>query len=166
MLPLCFPYGQIKNKTGTLPMYTPPMGGCIIACQRGVPLQPWSLYESMKNTKNQAKPGKSVPISFRLKEDEFKPYAVLIEQSTLTTSAFFRKIFIDHDVNINLEQKKPVDYQRLLFLMNKSSNNINQIAKKVNTDYKSGTVSQATYSKVISELSLLNMYLKRMLDAG
>ncbi|KEJ68997.1 bacterial mobilization family protein [Escherichia coli 5-366-08_S1_C1] len=51
-----------------------------------------------------------------------------------------------------LKQKRPVEYRELLRLFNKSSNNINQIAKKINTEYRNGFISESTYLRYLNVL--------------
>lgn len=50
--------------------------------------------------------------------------------------------------------------QRLLFLVNKASNNLNQIAHRANADHVAGIIGQKTYERVLADLEQLSRYLK------
>ncbi len=109
---------------------------------------------------------KSIVVAFRLSEEEFKPFADILADSSMSKSEFFREVFLARNISLTLERKASPEYGRLLFLMNKASNNINQIAKRINIDYKAGLVSESRYSKIINELISLNSLLKGVVDAG
>lgn len=68
-------------------------------------------------------------------------------------------------VNIKLTERKPVEYNKLIFIANKTSNNINQIAKRLNTDNKKGILSDTHYIRAINELISVKQLLKGVLDA-
>lgn len=109
---------------------------------------------------------KDVVISFRLKQDEFEPFKLLLEKSDKTKSEFFRDIFLSKqkDINITLNELKPVDYFNILRVVNKSGNNLNQLAKSLNIAHKSNIISERIYLKAINSLISINNNLKRLLD--
>lgn len=89
-------------------------------------------------------------VTFRLSETEFKPYKSLIDKSGLSKSKVMREIFISKSDKAVLPKTPSADSKRLLFLANKASNNLNQIAHKFNLAHNKGTVNEKAY------LSLLN----------
>lgn len=92
-------------------------------------------------------------ITFRLSEAEYKPYKALLKKSNMKRSKFFREVFISKSENITLKkQQKAADNKRMLFLASKTSNNINQIAKKLNKAYRGGVVNETTYQEVLNNL--------------
>lgn len=109
---------------------------------------------------------KDVVITFRLSKDEFEPFEKLLEKSNKTKSKFFREIFLSKQKNINItfNERKPIDYFTILRVINKSGNNINQIAKKLNYAVKNGIISEALYLKGINLLININDNLKRHLN--
>lgn len=109
---------------------------------------------------------KDVVISFRLKQDEFEPFKLLLEKSDKTKSEFFRDIFLSKqkDINITLNELKPVDYFNILRVVNKTGNNLNQLAKSLNIAQKSNIISERIYLKAINSLISINNNLKRLLD--
>lgn len=112
------------------------------------------------------KKNKGVVVSFRLTEEEFAPFQSLLEKSDKTKSEFFRDIFLSKEKNINItfNELKPVDYYRILRVVNKSGNNLNQIARSFNSANKSGTISERIYLKGLNLLISINTHLKRALN--
>ena len=50
------------------------------------------------------------------------------------------------------------------FVASRISNNINQIAKRLNTDFKANHVSEETYINVLNEMGKLNDELNKLLE--
>lgn len=109
---------------------------------------------------------KTQVITFRLTESEYEPYKKIFETSDLSKSEFFRHVFLKSKDNFtfDINEKRPVDYDKLVFLSNKTANNINQIAKRLNTDAKKGIITQRSYNIAINYLISVESQLKRMLD--
>lgn len=117
-----------------------------------------SLYESMSE-KN-----KSVRISFRLTDSEYEPFKQVIEELGITKSEFFRLLITDRLDPEKHNKKSQSDYNRLLFLFNKTSNNINQIAKNLNILFKRGDITEREFKKWLSILSVVSSNLLSGLD--
>lgn len=104
--------------------------------------------------------------SFRLTEDEANIFEEKIAASQLTKSQFFREVFIKSNVNLTLKSAPSKDYQRLLFLVNKSSNNLNQIAHKINAYHMQGRISDSLYKKFLNNLiNIRDLLLSGISDA-
>ncbi|ECH2288227.1 plasmid mobilization protein [Enterobacter cancerogenus] len=112
------------------------------------------------------KPNKSTVISFRLTEEEFRPYAMLLDKSTMSRSEFFRTIFLEHKIDLVLKEKGSPDYKKCLFYYNKTSNNLNQLTKQINKSVLAGTITQLQYMKLLNTLIDIRELLKGGLDAG
>ncbi|MFA0073428.1 plasmid mobilization relaxosome protein MobC [Vibrio cyclitrophicus] len=110
------------------------------------------------------KENRSVPISFRLTESEFEPYKYVLAKTELTKTDFFRSVFLNKQYTFNVNEKRPVEYDRLLFLFNKTSNNINQIAHKLNGAYRGGIVSEKVYVESLNNLISIERLLKGGID--
>ena len=112
------------------------------------------------------KKNKGVVVSFRLTEEEFAPFQSLLEKSDKTKSEFFRDIFLSKEkiIFITFKELKPVDYYSILRVVNKSGNNLNQIARSFNSANKSGTISERIYLKGLNLLISINTHLKRALN--
>lgn len=92
-------------------------------------------------------------ISLRLTDEEYQSFHEYFTSLAVSRSEFFRMVILNRLDDIpTLKQKRPVEYRELLRLFNKSSNNINQIAKKINTEYRNGFISESTYLRYLNVL--------------
>lgn len=99
------------------------------------------------------KDNKNIHITFRLTESEYAPFKEVIDTLGLSKSEFFRLLLtkqLDPDIHNKINSEK---YDRLLFYFNKTSNNINQIARQINAAYKGGMI---TDQRLIRWLTVLN----------
>lgn len=107
---------------------------------------------------------KSKVISFRLTNEQIAPFEAAISKAK-NQSAFFKA----HILNKSPEQaaesvvKGTVEYARYNFLLYKTSNNINQIAKVLNTLSKSNFNNEAALNKALNNLHTLETNLKSKL---
>ena len=92
-------------------------------------------------------------ISLRLTDEEYQSFTQYLTSLEVSRSEFFRMLILNRLDDIPaLKPKRPTDYRELLRLFNKSSNNINQIAKKINTEYRNGFISESTYLRYLNVL--------------
>ncbi|HHU3122527.1 TPA: DUF6290 family protein [Escherichia coli] len=92
-------------------------------------------------------------ISLRLTDEEYQSFHEYFTSLEVSRSEFFRMVILNRLDDIpTLKKKRPVEYRELLRLFNKSSNNINQIAKKINTEYRNGFISESTYLRYLNVL--------------
>jgi hypothetical protein len=103
------------------------------------------------------------PISFRPTVVEEEIVLKKIAASGLTKSAFFRECVLTNRTQIIARPKTSHDKSRLLYLFNKTSNNINQLAHKTNLAHKEGTVSSELYKKLLLELHSLSHLMKAVI---
>ncbi|ECG8212231.1 hypothetical protein FX392_19565 [Salmonella enterica] len=108
-----------------------------------------------------AKQNKDIVVSFRLMRDEFSPFEQQIKESQLSRSAFFRKLALSKGDSINIEVK---DIGKLLYLFNKSSNNINQLALKINSAHKKGIISERKYTLLLNALINIESLMKKAVE--
>lgn len=100
------------------------------------------------------------PVSFRLTAADHAAYLAKVEASGLKPSAFFRDAVLTNKTQIVARPKASPERGRLIYLMNKASNNINQLAHRANADHLAGVVSEATYTRILAELERLARYMK------
>ncbi|WP_236305731.1 plasmid mobilization protein, partial [Escherichia coli] len=98
------------------------------------------------------KTNKSVHVTFRLTEDEYAPFAKAIAQLDISKSEFFRMLTLNRIENYQPDYRQQPDYKRCLFLMNKTSNNLNQIAHRLNLDHNKGIISSSLYERALNTL--------------
>ncbi|EOO5675794.1 DUF6290 family protein [Escherichia coli] len=92
-------------------------------------------------------------ISLRLTDEEYQSFHQYLTSLDVSRSEFFRMLILNRLDDIPaLKPKRPTDYRELLRLFNKSSNNINQIAKKINTEYRNGFILESTYLRYLNVL--------------
>ncbi|MBC3997507.1 plasmid mobilization relaxosome protein MobC [Morganella morganii] len=95
-------------------------------------------------------------VSFRLTDGEYEPFKKIIDKMEVSRSEFFRMMVLGQtDAIPELKTKKPPEYDRLLFLFNKASNNINQLAKQVNTAHKDGLLTEKKLADWYRKLSII-----------
>lgn len=91
-------------------------------------------------------------ISVRLTEEEYEPFKKILESTEISKSQFFRLVLLDRLSDLPSKPKVTTDYKKCLFYFNKTSNNINQIARRINIDAKEGGVTDATYRRFMNTL--------------
>lgn len=95
-------------------------------------------------------------IAVRLTDEEYEPFRILLESSNISKSDFFRTLILSRKVelpppsSVSKEEKK--DLKKLIFYVSKASNNINQIAKRLNADSKGCVIKETTYIKAMNAL--------------
>ena len=102
----------------------------------------------------------TVPVSFRLTKTERLAYLDKCEAAGLSPSHFFRDCVLTNQTQIVARPKPSGDRQRLLFLVNKTSNNLNQLAHRANTDHLAGKLTETRYEEIIDNLETISRFLK------
>lgn len=104
-------------------------------------------------------------VSFRLTPTEFLPYKEILKNTDLSKTDFFRSVFLNKQYSFTVKENKPIEYKKVLFLVSKISNNINQIAHRLNADSNKGIITQNSYNIAINRLKNIEDQLRRLLDA-
>lgn len=93
-------------------------------------------------------------IQIKLTKAEFEPYKKLMAAANIKKGTLFRKVVLGQDINIVQSKSKAQskESERIIFLANKASNNINQIAKSLNQAYRGGVVNEQVYLKTLNNL--------------
>jgi len=73
---------------------------------------------------------------------------------------FLRELLEHRKTTIVARPRASADKTRLLYLANKASNNLNQLAHRVNADHLAGKVSDSTYQVVLANLVQLGADLR------
>ncbi|CQQ96259.1 Uncharacterised protein [Yersinia enterocolitica] len=104
-------------------------------------------------------------VSFRLTDKEYAPFKEIIETMNVSKSEFFRMMILGQvDAIPQLETRKPPEYDRILFLVNKTSNNVNQIAKQINIAFKENTITEKQLVEWYRKLSIVTDNLMMGID--
>ncbi|WP_233860056.1 plasmid mobilization protein [Paraburkholderia sp. HD33-4] len=107
--------------------------------------------------------GLGKPIAFRLSEADREAYLAKVAASGLTQSEFFRLAVLTNRTQVIARPASSADRKRLLYVFNKTSNNLNQIAHRANAEHLRGTLSEATYDQLLVQLQIVSRYLKSVL---
>ena len=108
--------------------------------------------------------GLGKPIAFRLSEADRAAYLEKVARSGLTQSEFFRQAVLTNRTQVIARPVSSADRRRLLYIFNKTSNNLNQIAYRANSKHVRGQLSEATYEELLTQLQMISRYLKCSLD--
>lgn len=103
------------------------------------------------------------PVSFRLTESERLAYLAKCEAAGLSPSDFFRDCVLTNRTQIVARRKPSADRQRVLYLVNKAGNNLNQMAHRANSLHLAGKLTEEVFDSMIYELELIARYMKATL---
>ena len=119
----------------------------------------------MSSSSKNKKEGKNIIISTRLTESEYMNFLLKITDESgcliIKTSAYLRAAVID--MSINIIDSEVECYK--CFIAGKISNNINQIAKRLNQDHKQEKMDNDTYQAILNELKKVNDVLSNLLTS-
>lgn len=101
-------------------------------------------------------------MSLRLTEVDHAAYLAKCHAAGLTRSEFLRECVLRNRTQVVACTNVPPnrDKLRVLFLLGKTSNNINQLAYRANSDHLAGILSESTYWSILLELNAITKILK------
>lgn len=102
-------------------------------------------------------------ITYRVSEEDYATYLAKVNEAGMTASEFFRVAVLTNRTSVVARPKASIDRQRLLFVVNKTSNNLNQIAHRANSANLKGTLSDSTLETMLYQLQIISRYLKATL---
>ncbi len=114
----------------------------------------------MPRKKSNEGAGLGKPIAFRLSDADRAVYMAKVTASGLTQSEFFRQAVLANRTQVIARPVASTDRKRLLYIFNKTSNNLNQIAHRANSEHVCGKLSEATYEQLLTQLQMISRYLK------
>lgn len=106
--------------------------------------------------------------SFRLTEADYDAYQRKFAVSGLSQSEFFRRHVLSNTTTV-IAKKAPrqpppsLEKKRMLYLVNTVSNNVNQLARRVNTDHLADKLDAVKYDQVLYELASISDLLRKVL---
>jgi len=113
------------------------------------------------------KKNKDKVVAFRLSQNDFSQCEEKLASSNMNKSEFFREVFLKSNVNLTVKSAPSKNMERLTFLFNKASNNLNQIAHQVNSAYLTGKTSEPLYKAVNNALvDIRELLLSEIKDAN
>jgi hypothetical protein len=110
------------------------------------------------------KKNKSIVVATRLKEDEYADVMLRIVnehgEQIMKPSDYFKQSLLDAKVVV---KDKEVEQYRA-FILSRISNNMNQVAKRLNQDNLANKISEETYKSVLSELVKINKEINELAE--
>lgn len=103
-------------------------------------------------------------VAFRLTEADHSTYIKKQDASGLSKSEFFREYILTNKTEVIARPKASKEKKRLLFLVNKASNNLNQLAHRANAEHIAGTIDQQTYSDILFQLQDLSLLMRASIN--
>lgn len=113
--------------------------------------------------KTAAKEKLTKPVSFRLTAADHSAYLEKVEASGMKSSEFFRDCVLGNKTQVIARPKASVEKDQIIYLFNKASNNMNQLAYKANAAHLAGSVSEATYAEILAEIQTLAHLMKAII---
>ena len=120
------------------------------------PLRVKVMKESREN--------RSKKITIKLTHSEFERFKESLKVSGLTESSYFRQLLVGKDdVEVSKGEEVPLVDRKLVFLFNKISNNINQLAKNSNRAHLTGLINTTHYKLLLNRLINIEDLLNNMI---
>lgn len=99
---------------------------------------------------------KDIQVAIRFSKEEFEPLEKIIKKGGWSNAKFLRMIILNQ-VNVHdYTPKENEKINRLLFYFNKTSNNLNQIAKQLNAAHIEGKLTEKKLMIGLNELIKIN----------
>lgn len=98
-------------------------------------------------------------VAFRLLDDEFARYEKKVRNSGLSQSEFFREHVLNNTTQVIARPAASADSKRAVFLLQKASNNLNQLAHRANAAHRANKISESTFATIIDQLRQLNQFM-------
>src|SRR5260370_37846390 len=114
----------------------------------------------MPRAKSNGGVGLGKPIAFRLSEADRAVYLEKVAASGLSQSEVFRQAVLTNRTQVIARAKASDDWKRPLYVFNTTSNNLNQIAHRANSENVLGNLSEPTYEQMLDQLQMMSRYLQ------
>ena len=98
-------------------------------------------------------------VAFRLTDGDFLGYKKKFSASGLKQSEFFREHVLSNTTQVVARPVASADARRAVYLLQKASNNINQLAHRANSEHLAGVLSDTTFLSIVSQLEQLNQFM-------
>lgn len=99
-------------------------------------------------------------VAFRLTEGDHAAYQNKFRASGLTQSEFFRRYVLTNTTTVRaIQTKLAPEAKQAIFLLQKCSNNVNQLAHKANLAHREGKLAEPVLSDILDQLSQLTNFM-------
>jgi len=100
------------------------------------------------------------PVSTRLTEDQWQVFNEKVARSGMSPSVFLRECILTNRTQIVARPPATIERQRIMYVINKTGNNLNQLVHVANTARVAGQLSESTFVALVDELELITQLLK------
>lgn len=104
------------------------------------------------------------PVSFRLPEADRQLWLEKVAASGRTPSQFFRECVLENRTQVIARVPPSADRRRLLFIVNRTGSNLNQLAHRANADHLAGRLDAQAYEALLAELESIRHALQAVLS--
>ena len=118
------------------------------------------LTEPKRRGRRKAQSALGKPVSTRLTEEQWQIFNDKVERSGMSSSEFLRDCILTNRTQIVERPRVTVERQRIMYVINKTGNNLNQLAHVANTARVSGHLSESTFAALVHELDMITQLLK------
>ncbi|HDM8225462.1 TPA: mobilization protein [Vibrio campbellii] len=100
-------------------------------------------------------------VGFRLPIDEYEKFSDKAKAANLTLTEYLRRAVLSDETVIKANKPKASkDKSQLLYLYNKTSNNMNQLAHQTNTYHQQGALNSKQFNQILASLITIRNLLK------
>ncbi|MCP1121301.1 plasmid mobilization protein [Robbsia andropogonis] len=100
------------------------------------------------------------PISTRLNHEQWRTFSEKVKHSGMSSSEFLRDCILTNRTEVVARPPVTAERRRIMYVINKTGNNLNQLAHVANTARLSGKLSETTFAAVADELEMITQLLK------
>lgn len=97
-------------------------------------------------------------VAFRLTERDYKVYKIKFAATGVSQSQFFRDNVLSNRTQVIAKAHSP-NGERAVFLLSKSSNNLNQLAHRAHLAHIDGNLTTLTFHIILEQLKSLNSFM-------
>lgn len=108
----------------------------------------------------------SVIVQTRLKTDDYEAFLWKINKAQMSESAYLRDCVIKNKTKIVVQTDVLANQKKMLFLLNKLSNNVNQLAYRANADHARGKLGQGQYESIVYDLNKITQWAKGVIGSA
>jgi hypothetical protein len=99
-------------------------------------------------------------VSTRLTDDQWQVFNEKVARSGMSPSVFLRECILTNRTQIVARPPATIERQRIMYVINKTGNNLNQLVHVANTARVAGQLSESTFVALVDELELITQLLK------
>lgn len=103
-------------------------------------------------------------VSARFTDEEYEPLKKILESTEVSKSELLRLLVLNKVDSLPSKRKVTPDLRGMLRVYNKTGNNINQLAKRVNTAHKNGVITEQHFRRWLNDLNRILESLNRGVD--